>query len=171
MAASGKSSNYEFPYPLSSDVVDVAGDLELLAKKIDTSLGEVVQDTIGGMVSSNTENGISVTYNDELGKLDFDVTAIPSQTGNTGKYLTTDGSVASWAEIDAGDTLPSQTGNTGKYLTTDGSVASWAEIDAVSKTNGIVTTATPSLAVVRNITLSTSEPSGGMDGDVWMVYS
>jgi hypothetical protein len=24
---------------------------------------------------------------------------------------------------------------------------------------------------VRNITLSTSAPSGGMDGDVWMVYS
>jgi hypothetical protein len=41
----------------------------------------------------------------------------------------------------------------------------------VSQTNGVVTTATPTSAVVRNITLSTSAPSGGMDGDVWMVYS
>jgi plastocyanin len=41
----------------------------------------------------------------------------------------------------------------------------------VSKTNGTVTTASTSSTVVRNITLSTSEPSGGMDGDVWMVYT
>ena len=34
---------------------------------------EAVQDIIGGMVSSNTESGISVTYDDTNGKLDFDV--------------------------------------------------------------------------------------------------
>ena len=50
----------------------------------------------------------------------------PSQTGNSGKYLTTNGSTTSWATVDA---LPSQTGNSGKYLTTDGSTASWATIN------------------------------------------
>jgi hypothetical protein len=50
---------------------------------------------------------------------------VPSQTGNSGKYLTTDGSVSSWASVDA---LPSQTGNSGKYLTTNGTTASWAAI-------------------------------------------
>lgn len=77
-------------------------------------------------------------------------------------------------EISGIDALPSQTGNTGKYLTTDGTNPSWATVDVsgkVSQTNGTVTTATPSSAVVRNITLSLSQPSGGMDGDVWMVYS
>lgn len=49
----------------------------------------------------------------------------PSQTSQSGKYLTTDGSVLSWATVDA---LPSQTGNSGKYLTTDGSTASWAVV-------------------------------------------
>ena len=34
---------------------------------------ERVQDIIGAMVSSNTENGISVTYEDSDGTLDFDV--------------------------------------------------------------------------------------------------
>lgn len=34
---------------------------------------EAVQDIIGAMVSSNTESGISVTYDDTNGKLDFDV--------------------------------------------------------------------------------------------------
>jgi hypothetical protein len=34
---------------------------------------EVLQDAIGAMVSSNTESGISVTYDDDAGKLNFDV--------------------------------------------------------------------------------------------------
>lgn len=41
----------------------------------------------------------------------------------------------------------------------------------VSQTNGTVTTASTSSAVVRNISVSTSQPSGGMDGDVWLVYT
>ena len=49
----------------------------------------------------------------------------PTQTGNSGKYLTTNGSTTSWATV---DTLPSQTGNSGKYLTTDGTSASWASV-------------------------------------------
>jgi molecular chaperone GrpE (heat shock protein) len=49
----------------------------------------------------------------------------PSQTGNSGKFLTTDGSNTSWATVDA---LPSQTGNAGEFLTTDGTTASWAAI-------------------------------------------
>jgi hypothetical protein len=40
----------------------------------------------------------------------------------------------------------------------------------VDEVNGAVTTASTSATVVRNITLSTSEPTGGMDGDVWLVY-
>ena len=46
----------------------------------------------------------------------------PTQTGNAGKYLTTDGSVTSWGDVDA---LPDQTGNAGKYLKTDGTTATW----------------------------------------------
>ena len=33
-----------------------------------------------------------------------------------------------------------------------------------------VTTASVSSAVVRNITLSTSDPTGGIDGDIWIKY-
>jgi hypothetical protein len=52
-------------------------------------------------------------------------TAIPGQTGNSGKYLTTDGSNISWSTV-----LPSQTGNSGKYLTTDGTTSSWGTVAA-----------------------------------------
>ena len=60
--------------------------------------------------------------------IDLDTTSVyvvPSQATHSGKYLTTNGSTASWATVDA---LPSQTGNSGKYLTTDGTTASWAVI-------------------------------------------
>lgn len=127
------TSNYQLPYPEPSDPVNVAEDIELLAKKIDTSLGEIVQDTVGGMVSSNTENGISVTYNDDLGKLNFNVTVIPTQTENEGKFLTTNGTSVSWEPIDE---IPDQTGNSGKYLTTDGVDASWDGVDGIVPTGG-----------------------------------
>jgi hypothetical protein len=51
----------------------------------------------------------------------------PSQTSNTGKYLTTNGTDTSWATVDA---LPSQTGQAGKYLTTNGTIASWDTVSA-----------------------------------------
>jgi hypothetical protein len=35
-------------------------------------------------------------------------------------------------QIDNKSALPSQTGNTGKYLTTDGSSASWGTLNAIS---------------------------------------
>ena len=57
----------------------------------------------------------------------------PTQTGNGGKYLTTDGTITSWATVDA---LPTQTGNSGKYLTTDGSNASWELIVALPDQTG-----------------------------------
>lgn len=43
-------------------------------------------------------------------------------------------------------------------------------LGAVSVTNGQVTTANSSLNVVRNVTASTSAPTGGNDGDVWFQY-
>jgi hypothetical protein len=53
------------------------------------------------------------------------VYVVPSQSGASGKYLTSDGTNASWGTVNA---LPSQSGNSGKYLTTNGSTASWATI-------------------------------------------
>jgi hypothetical protein len=44
-------------------------------------------------------------------------------------------------------------------------------IGAVSAVSGVVTSAPTNSTVVRNITVSTSTPSGGSDGDVWLKYS
>ena len=58
------------------------------------------------------------------------VDALPSQTSQSGKFLTTNGSTASWAN--APTEIPTQTGNSGKYLTTNGSAVSWGSISIPS---------------------------------------
>lgn len=55
-------------------------------------------------------------------------TAVRVPVGTNGQYLKADSTTTSglaWSTVDA---LPSQTGNNGKYLTTNGSTASWATI-------------------------------------------
>ena len=68
---------------------DIDGTLEADAITVyGTALDEFIQDTVGAMVSSNTESGISVTYEDSDGTLDFSVsggssTSIADADGDT----------------------------------------------------------------------------------------
>lgn len=48
------------------------------------------------------------------------------------------------AAIDAKDSLPSQTGNSGKFLTTNGTTASWGTVDLTSKANVSLDNVNPS---------------------------
>ncbi len=78
-----------------------------------------------GVATATSINGTSIPSSKTLVATDSTTYVVPSQTGNSGKYLTTDGTTSSWASVDA---LPSQTGNSGKYLTTNGTAASWSTI-------------------------------------------
>jgi hypothetical protein len=100
---------------------------------------------------------------------------VPSQATHTGKYLTTNGSVLSWATVPTGTTLPSQTGNENKFLKTNGSTITWEnapsltvitpddiEINGVSTlvlTGAGVTTSSVGNAVTLDI-------SGGGSGNI-----
>lgn len=46
--------------------------------------------------------------------------SLPAQTGNAGKFITTDGTTASWEDV-----LPDEANNAGKELFTDGSSPHW----------------------------------------------
>ena len=78
-----------------------------------------------GVATATSINGTSIPSSKTLVATDSTAYVVPSQTGNSGKYLTTNGTVSSWGAVDA---LPSQTSNSGKYLTTDGTTASWATV-------------------------------------------
>ena len=115
------------------------------------------RDTAANWVTAN-----SVLAAGETG-LETDTNAFKFGDGTTG-----------WNALPYGgaDALPDQTGNAGKYLSTDGTDAAWEPVDLsglVSKTNGTVTTASTSLTVVRNISISATEPVGGIDGDIWLM--
>jgi len=78
-----------------------------------------------GVATATSINGTTIPSSKTLVATDSTQYVVPSQTGNSGKYLTTDGTTSSWGTVNA---LPSQTGNSGKYLTTNGTTASWASI-------------------------------------------
>lgn len=87
--ATGSTTNYFLPYPLSTDPVRVAGDIEQLATRIDTILQEEIEDAAASMWTGGTfSNGLSApTYNDSTGKMsmslsqDIQTTATPTFTG------------------------------------------------------------------------------------------
>lgn len=88
---------------------------------------------------------------------------LPDQTGNSGKFLTTDGTNPSWAVVDlsskADIASPTFTGT-----------ANFDNVDITGTTSIVSPTAAGSTGP-RDITMSTSPPSGGNDGDVWLQYS
>ena len=79
---------------------------------------------------TSTADGATVIADNIVDEANLKVSNTPTngyflsaQSGNTGGMT--------WAEVDA---LPSQTSNSGKYLTTDGSSASWAVLDTDANT-------------------------------------
>jgi hypothetical protein len=108
-------TSFELASAIEQTIFDAKGDL-LVGTGADT-VGKIALGTNGYVLKANSATATGL----EWGVYD----PLPSQTGNTGKVLTTNGTTTSW---EAG--LPSQTGNTGKYLTTDGTSASWSPVQA-----------------------------------------
>jgi hypothetical protein len=88
---------------------------------------------------ANAGTALTTVSATELGYLDGVTSAVqtqinskeatlPDQTGNTGKYLTTNGTAKSWGTVSQ-YALPSQTGNSGKFLTTNGTAESWGTVN------------------------------------------
>lgn len=67
-----------------------------------------------------------------------DISPLPA-VGSVGNILTSNGT--SWISATAPITLPTQTSNNGKYLTTDGTTASWGTVSGFSTTDDVATNA------------------------------
>lgn len=123
-------------------------------------LGEVgnVVNTVNSSAFGTSFGGTIDTANDKLLMLDASTNGVytinvasviggsfPSQSGQTGKFLTTDGTNVSWATVDA---LPSQTGNADKFLKTDGTTASWNTVTASPNEGSYIIVTTTHSAVL-----------------------
>lgn len=101
------------------------------------------KDAIGEALVTGPHNGITFTYNHDTGVISATVTEginalLPSQSGQNGKWLTTDGSTVSWATAPLGGlSFPSPSGHQSQFLTTaDGSTLSWATPTTANLVNG-----------------------------------
>jgi hypothetical protein len=81
---------------------------------------ESIQDTVGAMVSTNTENGIAVTYDDTNGKLDFDVADFTLTLGGdlSGSATITNLASATLTATIAANSVALGTDTTGQYAST-----------------------------------------------------
>jgi len=97
------------------------------------SVAPVATSVTVSQISDYTGTATTLNYTSNLtsdAQTQLDTKAVyPSQTGNAGEYLTTDGTNTSWAPVES---LPDQTGNSGLYLTTNGTDASWDSVSAIN---------------------------------------
>jgi hypothetical protein len=123
-------------------------------------INEQIDDTYDlifeGQYTDDIEEGVSNLYFTNQRALD--AVGMPSQTGNSGKYLTTNGASTSWGVVDA---LPSQTGNSGKYLTTNGANPAWAVLDLAAgiQTASAAATASAFTYTDQQIALVQNDPT------------
>ena len=139
---------------------DIDGTLEADAITVDgTALNEYIADTVGAMVTSNTESGITVAYQDGDNTLDFTVGTLNQDTTGTSDNITVSEN--------------NSTDETVYPIFVDGATGSQgAESDTgltYNPSSGILTSTQFTGAVSGNATTATALASGrtiGMTGDV-----
>ena len=173
----------EFQTFLQDQVVMVFADAAARSTALSTSVAE-------GMVSYLEDSSALFFYNGSAwvaAASDGDITGVTAGTALTGGG--TSGDVTLDVDLSA-VTIPALqisdlTSTAAELNILDGVTATTTELNfvngvtsdiqtqldvRVNETNGAVTTAATGSNVVRNITLSTAAPTGGSDGDVWLVY-
>tara|TARA_Y100001963_G_scaffold18379_3_gene23003 strand:+ start:7475 stop:11425 length:3951 start_codon:yes stop_codon:yes gene_type:complete len=131
-----------------SATYDDAGD-----GAIDITLSdEYVQDLVGAMVSSNTESGISVTYEDADGTLDFNVNdpTITLAGDVTGSATMTDLGNVSITTTIAADSIALGTDTTGNYVQSITGTANEVEISGSGSESADVTIGLPNDVTIGN---------------------
>ena len=98
-------------------------------------LTEVVQDTVGAMVSSNTESGITVAYQDGDGTLDFTVGTLNQDTTGTAATVTT----AAQPNITSLGTLTTLTVD--NVIINGSTIGHTGDTDLITVASGVVTVA------------------------------
>ena len=118
---------------------------------------------------SSPSNGNVLTYNGSAWVAQAPATGLPDMTGNSGKYLYTDGQAADWVEIDA---LPSQSSSTNGWVLTSvynsSTSTSNAEWQVLSGVTGQLST-----PAIRNIYAGTAELTSSdtlPEGTIYLVY-
>ena len=105
-------------------------------------LGEYIADTVGAMVSSNTESGITVSYQDADNTLDFDVADFTITLGGdlSGSVTITDLANATLTASIAADSVALGTDTTGNYVASVTSGSGISVSGSIAENSAIVVT-------------------------------
>ncbi len=156
--------------------VDVDGTLEADAYTVNgTALNEFIADTVGAMVSSNTETNVTVSYQDSDNTLDFVVgTLNQDTTGNaatataleTARNIALAGDVTGTASFDgtgnisitstiAANSVALATDTTGNYVATVAGTSNEIEVSGSGSENAGVTIGLPdNVTIAGNLTVT-----------------
>lgn len=177
--------------PSLSEDADIVVAFEDYHDDIQTYLGAITgnistkQDIINGAASSITTTNLTFSravVSDSAGKIAASITTAAELTFLSGvtssiQSQLNDKAPANSPTFTGTVVLPAAT-SIGTVTSTELSYISGLTSSAqtqlnakIDEVNGTVTTADTSLSVVRNIKLSTEEPTGGSDGDVWLQYA
>ena len=157
----------DFNITLNGDVSGIGSVVDLNSVTINTTINsEVVQDSVGDMVTGNVENGIVVTYDDANGKLNFDVNdfTITLTGGVTGNATVTDlgdVTIATTLDVEAvqdaiGDMLTGNTTNGITVLYDDTNNKINFDVDDFDITLNGDTTGTATVSDLGDVTITTT---------------
>lgn len=98
---------------------------------LNSDTGTISVYALGGWVAVGSINPFGANTISTGMLIDSSVTAVKLINGSITTDKLADGAVTA-SKLAAGAAVPSQTGQTGKYLTTDGTTASWATVTTIS---------------------------------------
>jgi hypothetical protein len=120
---SNPTSNFNWQMPTATDLVtDLPADFEVFGQAVDSSMADLLGGTTGQVLKKNTDTDMDFVWGTVAGDIEGVSVTSPITGGGTSGTVT--------IGIDSTAVVPSQTGNSGKYLTTDGTDSSWAAVSS-----------------------------------------
>jgi hypothetical protein len=119
-----------------------------------------------GVATATSINGTTIPSSKTLVATDSTAYVVPSQGGNSGKYLTTDGTTSSWGTIQAGSQVKIEGGSAVTYdfvdfvgMGTNTGTAGTIKVQPLTPTGA---------STGKRIYTGTTTPSSPTSGDVWV---
>ena len=159
------------PSNLTGPITSV-GNVTSIASQTGTGSKFVVDNTptlitpVLGVATATSINGTTIPTSKTLVATDSTQYVVPSQSGNNGKYLTTDGTTSSWGTIQAGSQVKIEGGTAVTYdfvdflgMGTDTGTAGTIKVQPLTPTGA---------STGKRIFTGTTTPSSPTSGDVWV---